>query len=68
VVRRQRFGIADQNASVASRLLNEAVAAGAISIQDQTVGTRSWWMTMWASHDLLDGYCHSRGVDPMSCF
>jgi ATP-dependent DNA helicase RecG len=46
---RKRFGIADQNASVASRLLNEAVAAGAIAIQDQTVGTRSrCYVPFWA--------------------
>ena len=31
-----RFGIVDQSASVASRLLNEAVAAGALAIQDRT--------------------------------
>lgn len=38
---RRRFGIADQNAAEASRLLREAVEAGALVIQDETVGTRS---------------------------
>ncbi len=45
---RQRFGIEDQNKAVASRLLREAVNAGAITPYDADVGPRSlryvpWW-------------------------
>ncbi|MBT3328136.1 MAG: transcriptional regulator, partial [Gemmatimonadales bacterium] len=46
---RKRFGISGQNASAASRLLNEAVDAGVIAIQDATVGTRSRrYLPFWA--------------------
>lgn len=38
---RERFGIADRNASMASRLLNEAVEAGVIAVADPEVGTRA---------------------------
>jgi len=37
---RERFGIEQRNASTASRLLNEAVDAGLIFVQDQEAGTR----------------------------
>ncbi|MFC1602025.1 ATP-binding protein [Pseudomonadota bacterium] len=46
---RERFGIADQNAADASRLLKEAVEAGAIVIEDPSVGTRSRaYLPFWA--------------------
>lgn len=46
---RERFGIADQNAADASRLLKEAVSAGAIAIEDPSVGTRSRsYLPFWA--------------------
>jgi len=35
---RERFGIADQNAADAFRLLKEAVEAGAIVIENSSVG------------------------------
>lgn len=38
---RKRFGIADRNASVATRLLNDAVNAGAIAVADSTTGYRN---------------------------
>jgi len=48
---RTRFGIDDKNAATASRLLNEAVAAGMIIIQDAIVGTRSRsYLPCWAVH------------------
>ena len=47
---RQRFGIASPNAAVASRLLNEAVEAGVIAIEDPTAGKRSRsYLPFWAS-------------------
>ena len=47
---RQRFGIASPNAAVASRLLNEAVEAGVIAIEDPAVGKRSRsYLPFWAS-------------------
>ena len=46
---RERFGIAEKNASTASRLLNEAVEAGAIVIEDLEAGTRSRsYLPFWA--------------------
>jgi predicted HTH transcriptional regulator len=46
---RERFGIADHNAAYASNLLNEAVAAGMIVIQDPNVGTRGRsYVPFWA--------------------
>ena len=46
---RERFGIAEKNASVASRLLNEAVEAGRIVIEDPEVGTRARsYLPFWA--------------------
>ena len=45
-----RFGIADQNAADASRLLKEAVEEGALVIQDQPAGTRSRaYLPFWAA-------------------
>ena len=38
---RERFGISENNASMASRLLNEAVTTGLIVIEDPAVGTRN---------------------------
>ena len=38
---RKRFGIADRNASVATRLSNDAVNAGAIAVADSTTGYRN---------------------------
>ncbi len=46
---RQRFGIAGRNAAVASRLLNEALEAGVIVIEDPTAGKRSRsYLPFWA--------------------
>lgn len=51
---RERFGIAEKNASVASRLLNEAVEAGRIVIEDPEVGTRARsYLPFWAAHGRL---------------
>jgi predicted HTH transcriptional regulator len=47
---RERFGISEKNASVASRLLNEAVEAGRIVIEDPDVGTRARsYLPFWAA-------------------
>jgi hypothetical protein len=47
---RERFGIAEKNAATASRLLNEAVDAGVIVIQDLEVGTRvRSYLPYWAA-------------------
>ena len=47
---RERFGIADQNAAEASRLLKEAVEDGKIVIEDPSAGTRSrTYLPHWAS-------------------
>ena len=47
---RKRFGIADQNAAEASRLLKEAVEDGTIVIEDLSVGTRSrTYLPFWAN-------------------
>ena len=47
---RERFGIAEKNASMASRLLNEAVAAGLIVVEDSEVGTRArTYLPFWAA-------------------
>ncbi len=45
---RQRFGLGDQSAAMASRLIKEAIMAGAIAPYDADVGPRSlryvpWW-------------------------
>ncbi len=46
---RERFGIERRNASTASRLLNEAVEAGLIFVQDQEAGTRiRSYLPFWA--------------------
>ncbi|MHB1403835.1 MAG: ATP-binding protein [Thiobacillus sp.] len=46
---RQRFGIDERNAAYASRLLNEALEAELIVIEDPTVGTRSRsYIPFWA--------------------
>jgi predicted HTH transcriptional regulator len=46
---RERFGIAEKNASVASRLLNEAIEAGRIVVEDPVVGTRARsYLPFWA--------------------
>ena len=46
---RQRFGIANQNAAVVSRLLNEALEAGMIVIEDPVAGRRSRaYLPFWA--------------------
>ena len=47
---RERFGIAEKNASMASRLLNEAVEAGLIFVEDPDAGTRSRsYLPFWAA-------------------
>lgn len=46
---RERFGIDEKNAATASNLLNEAVDAGVIAIQDPTVGYRlRRYLPFWA--------------------
>jgi hypothetical protein len=50
---RERFGIAEKNASMVSRLLNEAVDAGLIVVADREVGTRSRsYLPFWAAPGL----------------
>lgn len=47
---RERFGIVEKNASVASRLLNEAVEVGLIVIEDPEAGTRiRSYLPFWAA-------------------
>lgn len=47
---RKRFGIADRNASVATRLLNDAVDAGKIAVSDSTAGyRRRAYVPIWAA-------------------
>ena len=47
---RQRFGITHNNASMASRFLNEAMTAGLIAIADPAVGTRNRsYLPFWAA-------------------
>ncbi len=47
---RQRFGIPEQNAAIASRLLNEALNDGMILVRDPEVGTRNRsYLPFWAS-------------------
>ncbi len=47
---RARFGISEKNASMASRLLNEAVEAGLIVVADPKVGTRiRSYLPFWAA-------------------
>ncbi len=47
---RERFGIAEKNASIASRLLNEAVEDGMIVVRDLSVGTRiRSYLPYWAA-------------------
>lgn len=47
---RERFGIAEKNASMASRLLNEAVEAGLIVVEDPDSGTRiRSYLPFWAA-------------------
>ena len=47
---RNRFGIADRNAAVATRLLNDAVDAGMIAIADSAVGyRRRAYLPFWAA-------------------
>jgi predicted HTH transcriptional regulator len=50
---RERFGIAEKNASMVSRWLNEAVEAGLIVVADPEVGTRSRsYLPFWAAPGL----------------
>ena len=45
----ERFGIAEKNASTASRLLSEAVEEGLIVVADPDAGTRSRrYVPFWA--------------------
>ena len=47
---RERFGIAEKNASIASRLLNEAMEAGLIVVEDPEAGTRiRSYLPFWAA-------------------
>lgn len=52
---RERFGIGEKNAALASRLLNEAVEDGMIVIRDPSVGTRSrTYLPYWAAPNAGD--------------
>ena len=47
---RDRFGVAEQNSSMISRLLNDAVAAGVIAVADPDAGTRARsYLPFWAA-------------------
>lgn len=47
---RERFGIEEKNAALASRLLNEAIEDGMIVVRDPSVGTRSRsYLPYWAA-------------------
>ena len=47
---RERFGVAEQNSSMISRLLNDAVAAGVIAVADPDAGTRARsYLPFWAA-------------------
>lgn len=47
---RERFGIEEKNSSIASRLLNEAVGAGMVVVEDSAVGTRArTYLPYWAA-------------------
>jgi hypothetical protein len=47
---RERFGIEEKNAALASRLLNEAVEDRMIVLRDPSVGTRSRsYLPYWAA-------------------
>lgn len=53
---RERFGIAEKNSSIASRLLNEAVEAGVISVEDPDVGTKARsYLPFWAAAERRRG-------------
>ena len=53
---RQRFGIDARNAAIVSRLLNEAVEAGVIAIENPDAGRRSrTYLPIWAVRDILQG-------------
>lgn len=53
---RVRFGIAEKNAATASRILNEAVEAGLIVVQDTDAGTRiRRYLPFWAGSDTRIG-------------
>jgi predicted HTH transcriptional regulator len=55
---RERFGIAERNASIASRLLNEAVDAGEIALEDSAVGTRvRRYVPFWSASKRTAGDC-----------
>ena len=59
---RERFGIAERNASIASRLLNEAVEAGEIALEDPAVGTRvRRYVPFWSGARRRAGDCLIRG-------
>lgn len=52
---RERFGIEEQNAALASRLLNEAVEDGMIVVRDVRVGRKSRsYLPYWAAPDPAD--------------
>ena len=52
---RNRFGIAEKNAAIASRLLSEAVAAGLIVVRNPEAGARSrTYLPFWAAPGALD--------------
>ena len=49
---RERFGVAEQNSSMISRLLNDAVTAGFIAVADAEAGTRARrYLPFWAAHE-----------------
>ncbi len=51
---RERFGVAEQNSSMISRLLNDAVAANVIALADPDAGTRARsYLPFWAAPERL---------------
>ncbi|MCE2520492.1 MAG: transcriptional regulator, partial [Alphaproteobacteria bacterium] len=51
---RERFGVAEENASMISRLLNDAVAADVIAVADPDAGTRARsYLPFWAAPERL---------------
>lgn len=53
---RERFGIDEKNAALASRLLNEAVEAGMIFVRDPETGTRNrTYLPFWAAATARQG-------------
>ena len=53
---RERFGIGEKNAVLASRLLNEAIEAGVILVRDPEAGTRNrTYLPFWVAAEHSEG-------------